>query len=452
MSESETSRKPPRAIKVLPGDLPWEERLAFVLETMRQLSRQTDPQEMVRTYRRRLAQILPLDGSVSLSRRDLERPKFRVTRSHLWGEDFDPWKNPEKVPTLEGGILADLIYGNEPAIIDDVVMDEGDPAYPFLEGMGSLCAIPLYDNDEAINMVVVGRRERAAFDRETLPELVWTSNLFGRAAFTQVLRNQLKESNEAMDRELRVVGEIQRGLLPEGLPAVSGMELSVHYRTSTRAGGDYYDFFALHGADGKPAGSASGRWGILIADVSGHGTPAAVLMAVTHSIAHTRRVTPARPGQMLEYINQHLVERYTTDNGTFVTAFYGIWDPSTRTIEFANAGHPPPLIRPARGGGAVRQLRDRSGLPLGIDAGERYADSRQPLAEGDTLVLFTDGITEARETATREFFGVERLGDSIAAGGERAEAMAARLLSDLETFTGGAPPSDDRTLLVARLS
>src|SRR5207249_9646395 len=110
-----------------------------------------------------------------------------------------------------------------------------------------------------------------------VPELVWISNLFGRATHNLVLAEQVQSAFEAVDQEMKTIANLQRSLLPSPLPTIPRMGLAAHYQTSQRAGGDYYDFFPL----------PDGKWGILIADVSGHGTPAAVLMAVTHSIAHT---------------------------------------------------------------------------------------------------------------------------------------------------------------------
>src|SRR5207253_1299364 len=103
---------------------------------------------------------------------------------------------------------------------------------------------------------------------------VWLSNLFGRATHNLVLAEELRQAYEAVDRELVAVADIQRSLLPAKLPKIPTMDLAAHYQTSRRAGGDYYDFFPL----------AEGKWGIIVADVSGHGTPAAVLMAITHCI------------------------------------------------------------------------------------------------------------------------------------------------------------------------
>jgi sigma-B regulation protein RsbU (phosphoserine phosphatase) len=189
---------------------------------------------------------------------------------------------------------------------------------------------------------------------------------------------------------LKVVGDIQRSLLPDKLPEIPGLQLAAHYLTSRRAGGDYYDFFPL----------SDGRWGIFIADVAGHGTPAAVLMAVTHSIAHALPGDPDPPSRLLSHVNRALAQRYTNGTGTFVTAFYGIFDPATRKLTYSCAGHPRPRIRNCEGGccGVAADTLDGSlGLPLGIDADEEFIDAQVQLKRGDVLIFYTDGITESRD-------------------------------------------------------
>src|SRR4029077_16157250 len=195
-----------------------------------------------------------------------------------------------------------------------------DPAAEYLAGHCSLMAIPLFDQGVALNMVILLRKEPAAFPKEELAQLVWLSNLFGRATSNLVLSDELQRAYQALDRELKAVGEMQRSLLPAPFPTIPTLDLATPHQPSQRAGVDYYDSFPL------PAG----KWGIFIADVSGHGTPAAVLMAVTHCIAPTHPGPAVPPAQVLAYLNHHLTARYVNQNGMFVTAFYGIYDPATR--------------------------------------------------------------------------------------------------------------------------
>jgi sigma-B regulation protein RsbU (phosphoserine phosphatase) len=264
------------------------------------------------------------------------------------------------------------------------------------------------------------------------------SNLFGRATQNLVLSEKVKKAYDQVDRELKVVADIQLSLLPTDLPKIPGLDLACHYQTSTRAGGDYYDFFEL----------PDGKWGVLIADVSGHGTPAAVIMAVTHSIAHMLAEPPVPPSRLLNFVNRNLTTRYTSGSGTFVTAIYGVYDPRSRTLTYASAGHPP--ARVLRGCGQIMQLNGEASLPLGIDAGEGYTDHEYRLEPGDVLILYTDGITEAR-SPQGDMFGEARLDEAAVCRGSAASTLES-ILSGVDRFRGSRTLGDDRTLLVARVT
>jgi sigma-B regulation protein RsbU (phosphoserine phosphatase) len=151
----------------------------------------------------------------------------------------------------------------------------------------------------------------------------------------------------------------------------------------------------------------------------------------------------------MRFVNERLSDGYT-EGGNFVTAFYGIYDPADRRLTYSNAGHPPPRVRRA-GEDWSEELREAGSLPLGIDAGEPYADACVTLRPGDTLVLYTDGITEAR-TPAGAFFGTDRVDAAICQSDCGAAAVVADLLAAVDAFTGPHPPTDDRTLLVARVS
>jgi sigma-B regulation protein RsbU (phosphoserine phosphatase) len=421
-------------------DQDWQTRLHLVVETMREMSRQTDPQAMVRAYGNRVRQILPTDRMVSLSRRDLPSPKYRITRSSLWEREINPWQEKECLPLLEGGLLGELVYGDEPRLIDDLRIDPDDPAAEFFAGQRSLIAIPLFDKGKALNMVVLMRKEPGGFSREQFPEWVWLSNLFGQATHNLVLSEELKKAYKAVDQEMRVIANIQRSLLPAELPRIPTMDLAVHYQTSHRAGGDYYDFFPL----------PEGRWGILIADVSGHGTPAAVLMAITHSIAHVMPGHPAPPGKLLAHVNHHLATRYTGDTGTFVTAFYGVYDPARRELTYACAGHNPPRLKRCEDG-SLDTLDGVKNFPLGVSPGETYQEATRLLRPWDQIIFYTDGITDAANAAG-EMFGIERLDVVLEGCTDNANDLLDEVLDQIERFTGGHPAADDRTLLVAKIS
>jgi sigma-B regulation protein RsbU (phosphoserine phosphatase) len=228
-------------------------------------------------------------------------------------------------------------------------------------------------------MVVILSKSPAAFSRQRFPELVWVSNLFGRATSNLVLSGDLQEAYTAIDHELKVVADIQRSLLPTELPRIPTLDLAASYQPSRRAGGDYYDFFPL----------PDGKWGILIADVSGHGTPAAVLMAITHCIAHTHPGPAAPPSRILSYVNHHLTARYTGRSETFVTAFYGVYDPASKELTYACAGHNPPRLKRCQDG-TLAVLDGTNGLPLGILPELQYRECVQQLQTGDQIIFYTD--------------------------------------------------------------
>jgi sigma-B regulation protein RsbU (phosphoserine phosphatase) len=421
----------------LQGD--WRERLAYIDTTMREMSRQDDPQAMVRTYASRIRTLMPAGGFVALSRRGLEWPRYRITRSSAWAEEINPWKQTGRLPMLEGGLLGSLLYGDEPRLIDDIepLLSEDDPAFAYLDGFRSLMAIPHYDQGTAINMVVLLEREPSAFDPEKFPEWVWISSLFGRLTHNLVLRDELRQAYEVVEREMRVVADIQRSLLPQELPAIPRLELGAHYQTSRWAGGDYYDFFPL----------PDGRWGLLIADVSGHGTPAAVMMAITHSLAHGLPGPPEPPGLLLKHVNRQLCQRYAAGNEGFVTAFYGIFDPATLTLSYACAGHNPPRLRRC-GEQAVASLDEIGGPPLGLFDDTEYDQATISLQADDTLAFYTDGITEAMDPRGAQF-GTGRLDEILGRCDLDAPGIVRAVIDAVDAFTEGHLPEDDRTLLVA---
>ncbi len=418
--------------------LDWRERLAITVEVMRELSMVTDPQAMNQIYTRRMVELFPTTRQISLSRRRLEYPCVRITRSSTWPADINPWKDPQRLPVLNGGLFADLIYGNEPEIIDRIDLEVDDPAAEYLEDQQSLIAIPLYDGGEAINMVVATREDPYAFPPERFPDLVWMSNLFGRATQTALLTKKLQAANDAVDHEMGMVGRLQETILPTKLPDIPTLDLAVHYQTTSQAGGDYYDILSL----------PKGRWGILIADVSGHGALAAVLMAITHSLTKTYTGPPWPPGLLLSYVNRHLAAHYTAAFGSFVTAFYAIYDPDRGTLTYANAGHVPPrLIRCADGSRLALEGKKR--LPLGISDREEYPEETTVLSPGDQVIFCTDGITDA-QNAKGDHFGSDGLDQALAGCPVGAQAMLDAVLEALKQFTDDVAAKDDRTLLAAK--
>jgi phosphoserine phosphatase RsbU/P len=416
--------------------LPWQARLAHVEETMREISKYTDPQQMVTAYARRMRGSLAPGHTLAISRRELAKPLVRLTRTTLWSHQPDPWKERDRLPVYERGILSELIHGDKPVVMPRFRVDPDDPAYEYLKHAKSLVAVPHFEDGQSLNMVVHTSFEEDGFNVEKFPEFVQMSMLFGRSTKNLVLSRDLREANERMDAELKTVQNIQLSLLPSETPAIATLDVATHYQTSTRAGGDYYDFFKL----------PDDRWGILVADVSGHGTPAAVLMAVVHAIAHLMPGEPMPPDRAMEFVNKALTSRYTRGGGDFVTMIYGVYDDKTRTLRFANAGHPSPLLR--EGDGTIRAIEHPdAGFPLGIVEDATYSTHTVQLTRGQTLAIYTDGITEAFN-AKQEMFGESRLRDAMKQGSSAGDVLAS-IVESVGAFAGLAARSDDRTLVVA---
>ncbi|MCI0702438.1 MAG: PP2C family protein-serine/threonine phosphatase [Planctomycetia bacterium] len=416
----------------------WRTRLALSVEVMRELSRSTDPQEMYAVFARRMAQLFPVSRHVTLSRRGLRHSDYRVARFSLWENPVNPWKEQHRLPIHNGGLLAELLYGDQPRVIDGLTLDPDDPAVEYLAGQRSLLAIPHFEQGVAQTMLVLTRDDTESFPRERVADLVLLSNLFARATQTVVLSQAVKDAFDAVDYELRTIADIQLSLLPAEKSRVPGLDIAVHYQTAKRAGGDYYDFFHL----------PNDRLGVLIADASGHGAPAAVLMAVAHSIAHTRPEPPQRPGEFLTYMNAHMTRRYTRPTGSFMTAFYAVFDPMNGTLSYASAGHNPPRLLRAADGFKIALNRAQK-LPLGIKPDEVYLEQTVPLFPGDQVVFFTDGVIEAVNT-DGDVFGSARIDEELATRFPTAETLLHAILASHTAFTVGTKPADDRTLVVVK--
>ena len=179
------------------------------------------------------------------------------------------------------------------------------------------------------------------------------------------------------------------------------------------------------------------KWGFFIGDVSGHGTPAAVMMAVTHCMAHTHPGPASPPGAVLKYLNRQLSTRYTNRIESFVTAFYGVYDPQSRKLVYASAGHNPPRVKRCEAG-VVITLDKSGGLPLGVMEDAEFNETSIYLQFGDQIVLYTDGITET-QNAAGEQFGELRVDAILSKCGLDSAQLMHNLLTAVDEFANGVP-------------
>jgi serine phosphatase RsbU (regulator of sigma subunit) len=236
--------------------------------------------------------------------------------------------------------------------------------------------------------------------------------------------------------ELEVARELQAELLPSRLPDVAGYLFAHSYRTANEVGGDYYDVI--------PA--AGGRVALVVADASGHGIAAGLVMAIAHATLKTALDLDPAPERVLALMNRTLCR--TGSTRTFLSLFYGLLEPATGALTYICAGHPFPLLR--RVDGSVVELGS-GGLPLGLKEPLAIAPQAVTLAPGETLVLYTDGLVEAVDRDSRQAFGYDRLAALVRMGGT-PQTLHQEIFATFDRHVGDEPLRDDLTLLVvARL-
>ena len=401
-------------------------------ELVRQLSREEDPNRIIRVFAGFGHHTVRRDGVVSLSRRGLTPPRYRITRYTRWKQAINPWDRPDLLPEFDRGLLGELIYAGRPVVVAPIRLVADDPAREYLESFNSMACVPTYDAGEPLNMVCLLRSAGAPFTSSELESLLLNANLIGKAVKNAILAEEVRAAYQQLDREMQRVGEMQRQLLPTTLPTIEGLQLGADYVTCSQAGGDYYDIFRLD----------ERRWGICVGDVSGHGTPAAVVMAMLHTLVHTFPAASHTPSEILSHVNRHMLS--VVPEGMFATAIYGVYDAPTRTLRYANAGHPVPRCRRD---GKVISLAPPDGLPLGVSPTESWDEQQFVLQPDDVLLLFTDGLVEGTNPGGEQF-GAARLERALAAAPANVSGIVEYLDRQYQSFCDGATAMDDRTLLV----
>jgi sigma-B regulation protein RsbU (phosphoserine phosphatase) len=432
-------------------DLSHNLRVASLTKLTRELEQSRTPQQTMRTLHRGFAEAYGFVASMLLSTRGLPRGQYRVVQMQLevgpLNDVFDEVPN-EPGPVQTGGIMAAIISRPEPQLIQEV--DWGSDAFfrKTLSRYPSVMAIPFAGDHLPMRWAILLKQPPERFTVSDLEEAMQQVALIGSLLENQILAGQLALANKRIELDARQVGELQRALLPRSLPRIAGLEIAASYQPSGRAGGDLYDFFPLDGRDidQAHANAAPTRWCAFIGDTAGHGLAAAVVMAIVQAVLHAHPAGIARPASLLMHANRQLCRKSI---GGFVTAFLGIYEPVRRRLTYANAGHPPPLLRRSSDE-SICPLDAVGSYPLGIDESETFKEAAVELELGDTILLYTDGITEARGTGEDQFER-DRLIHVLHNGGDRPAELIERLRQAVRTHEQGQTARDDQTLVAARV-
>jgi len=304
-----------------------------------------------------------------------------------------------------------------------------------LQGVRSVLAVPLGVVDKVFGIIYADSPiAEGRFTEDHLKVLTTLASVAAiRVENARLIEARLER--ERLERELALASEIQQRFQPTAPPHVTGYELQGISFPCYEIGGDYYDFIERE----------DGRLVIALGDVSGKGTAAALLMSSLHAAIHAQSASHDSLVATISAVNRYLADNIPANR--FVTLFYAELDPESGTLAFLNAGHNPPLI--VHAAGTVEQLAS-GGLPLGIKRDAEYREGRTQLQNGDVLVIYSDGVTEAQSPSGEEF-GSTRLYEVVSRNIEASAAgIRDRIESSLTKFSQGTSAADDITLVIVK--
>jgi len=296
----------------------------------------------------------------------------------------------------------------------------------------SMITVPLRVRGRTTGVAqVINRLDDKPFDSDDLELFVALCSLASIAIDNAKMHTALMEK-QRLAKDMEFARTVQESFLPLHPPDNGRVQFSTHYTPAQEVGGDFYDFIQF----------GATRMGIMIGDVSGKGVPAALFMARLGSDFRTLLLTEKSSVTALEKLNDLLVER--SRRGMFATLLYLELDTAHSTLTILNAGHLPPLIKKSEG--SVHKPSLSGSFPLGILPGMKLTPETLMLEPGDSVVLYTDGIIEAKN-ARKEMYGAERFAGCIQSSAADPDILQARIIEDVNRFTGLCPQHDDITLV-----
>jgi sigma-B regulation protein RsbU (phosphoserine phosphatase) len=347
----------------------------------------------------------------------------------------NPWRDWDSLPVYEGGLIGEILEHGGPQLLLDLDASDDPHFASQLAGIRSAIAVPQYHEGRATNWAISFWEDAHGPDSWHLVDAVTQTSLLGMATRNLVSKRQEERLNRELTHQFEQIANIQRSLLPQKTPSIPGLKIATSYMTSDRAGGDYYDFFPF----------PDGTWGILIADVSGHGPAAATVMAMLRAILHCYEGSDFSPARVMEYANRKLFA--SNLQGSFVTAFFAVYDPRASSIAWSRCGHNPPLLKTP--GAGTRELDGAGVPPLGVLPDLEPDEERLTLEPDQTLILYTDGITESFNPKG-DMFGVKGILASLEHCDGQPHCVVDSIYGALFKHTGSMDRDDDQTLVALR--
>jgi sigma-B regulation protein RsbU (phosphoserine phosphatase) len=336
-----------------------------------------------------------------------------------------------RIPVGEG-LVGLAAAEKRPIRVNDV---RKDPRYICVNPeTRSELAIPLIYQERAIGVLDLESRQAGYFTVEHERVLTLLASQIATAIENARLYERVARQEARMERELQFAREIQYHLVSDEIPSVPGLEIAAEFKPARILGGDLYDFIPYDGS----------KLAIAIGDGAGKGAPAALYSAMTSGIIRTRATRQYSPSEMLVRVNSSLCQRMI--EGRYMTLCYAVWDSLAHTLTIANAGLPKPIYCPA---GKV-ELLDVSGVPLGLFQDVVYEERKLPLNSGETVVFYSDGISEAMNRDDEEF-GTERLLRTIESHCTLdPESLKQIIFKAVNEFAGGSPQRDDQAVVILK--
>lgn len=454
------------AAATLFADLSESERVRVLMHLSHDLSRPGEPQEIFERFVHAMRDAFAPRCFITLSTSGSGPGEYRIVR---WltqdGAEHVPPLLPTSavghLPQRTGGLLGRVIATDAPKLATHLTIDDDPVTGTDLTPFHAMIAVPLFADGRIIGWSILLHTDPDGFTIADLEQLILRGTLISATVNNIQIANRLNEASAWIGREVDQIAAIQRALLPQRLPDIPGLRVAAHFATFERAGGDYYDLLPLtpHADASRPRTGPPDpdeRWGIMIADASGHGPAAAVMTAMLHTALHGLDFTHPGPARVLERLNQRLFARRISNS--FITAFFAEYHALTRSLTYANAGHYPPLLKRAAGPGAqergrghtpIERLDAAGGIPLGVLNEVGSAEATVVLNLGDTILLYTDGLVEAADPDGL-MFGVGALEYALANGPDDPADLVASIIEALRGHEATTRPNDDQTLLVIR--